>query len=118
MQFVTVETLYADILASGGMTYRPGTPAPVGGYMVSVAGAERMLPVSRFTPLALEQYITDYRSRVKVTDALYYGAWVDGDYVYLDVSVNVQGRAEAESMGRLESQLAIFDVANADVISL
>ncbi|MFD5050399.1 hypothetical protein [Streptomyces tendae] len=118
MQTVTVETLYADILATGGMTYRPGTPAPLSGYMVSVAGAERMLPMARFTPAALEQYMDDYRARMKVTASLYYGAWVDGDYVYLDVSVNVQDRAEAESMGRLEFQLAIFDVANAEVISL
>ncbi|UFQ16451.1 MULTISPECIES: hypothetical protein [Streptomyces] len=118
MQTNTLESLYADILSSGGMTYRPGTPAPVAGYMVSVAGAERMLPVARFTPTALEQYMSDYRARMKTTDALYYGAWIDGDYVYLDVSVNVQGRAEAEAMGRLESQLAIYDVTNAEVISL
>ncbi|MEV0445705.1 hypothetical protein AB0I84_17685 [Streptomyces spectabilis] len=105
------------IIEGGGLTFSPNLPTPTGGYMVSIAGSERTIPVESFGPNSLAAYVADYWPRA-VGENLYYGAWVDGDLVYLDLSVNVESREEAEAMGRLESQLAIYDVLNGDVISL
>ncbi|MES9589935.1 hypothetical protein ABWK57_13900 [Streptomyces sp. NPDC094045] len=118
MQHATVTDIHRTILFQGGITYRPDVVAPTTGYMVSLAGSERMMHVDRFSVAAYEQYLTDYRIRVRSTNALFYGAWVDGGYVYLDLSINVQSLEEAKGLGHMESQLAIFDVANETVISL
>ncbi|MFF4952822.1 hypothetical protein [Streptomyces chattanoogensis] len=105
------------IVNDGGLTFSPVLHAPAGGYMVSIAGSERSIPVDSFGPEGLAEYIADYSDRV-ISEGLFYGAWVDGGLVYLDLSMNLRDRAEAEAIGRLESQLAIYDVANGDVISL
>ncbi|MER6912207.1 hypothetical protein ABT354_11085 [Streptomyces sp. NPDC000594] len=85
--------------------------------MVSIAGSERTIPIDSFTPQALSEYMADYGGRV-TGEGLFFGAWIDDDLVYLDLSMNLGGRAEAEVAGRLESQLAIYDVMNGKVISL
>ncbi|MER7986957.1 hypothetical protein ABTY53_15385 [Streptomyces noursei] len=108
---------YRAIIDGDGLTYSPVRPAPVSGYMVSLAGSERTFPLESFSSGDFADYMSDYECRV-MGEGLFYGAWVDGELVYLDLSVNVADRAEAEAMGRLESQLAIFDVVNGDVISL
>ncbi|MEV5875779.1 hypothetical protein AB0L75_16390 [Streptomyces sp. NPDC052101] len=105
------------IIRDGGLTFSPFSPAPTCGYMVSIAGSERTIPLDDFGPGSLSAYMADYLAGV-AGRGLFFGAWVDEGLVYLDLSMNVMDRAEAESMGRLESQLAIFDVVNGDVISL
>ncbi|WP_382465697.1 hypothetical protein ACFIN9_24580 [Streptomyces noursei] len=114
---MVIEDQYRAIVDGDGLTYSPVRPTPVGGYMVSLAGSERTIPLERFTSGDFADYMSDYEFRV-MNEGHFYGAWVDAGLVYLDLSVNVADRAEAEAMGRLESQLAIFDVANGYVISL
>ncbi|UQI44608.1 hypothetical protein M1P56_09745 [Streptomyces sp. HU2014] len=117
MKTETIEARCEAIIRDGGLTFSPVRPAPVGGYMVSVAGSERMIPLSVFGPEMLAAYVADYSDRA-MGEGFFFGAWVDGGFVYLDLSVNLRDRSEAEVMGRLESQLAIYDVANGSVISL
>ncbi|MFG2228062.1 hypothetical protein [Streptomyces sp. NPDC048644] len=117
MHTMTLVEQCRAIINDGGHTFSPTLPTPVDGYMVSIAGSERTFPVESFGPEVLAEYMADYAPRV-ANQGLFYGAWVDGGLVYLDLSLNVADRAEAEAMGRLESQLAIFDVANGEVISL
>ncbi|MEV6551718.1 hypothetical protein AB0M57_23810 [Streptomyces sp. NPDC051597] len=117
MDTMTLIEQYRAIVNDGGLTFSPILPAPVSGFMVSIAGSERTIPVGSFNPETLSQYVAEYAPRV-ANQRLFYGAWVDGGLVYLDLSMNIKDRAEAEAMGRLESQLAIYDVSNAEVISL
>lgn len=42
----------------------------------------------------------------------YFGAWVDGGKVYLDVSTRFEDRDEALARGRAANQRAIYDAAN------
>ncbi|MEU2361819.1 hypothetical protein ABZ616_13985 [Streptomyces noursei] len=117
MDTMTLAEQCRAIVNDGGLTFSPTLPAPVDGFMVSIAGSERTIPVESFGPEVLAHYVADYASRV-TDQGLFFGAWVDCGLVYLDLSMNVTDRAEAEAMGRLESQLAIFDVVNGEVISL
>ncbi|MFT2017746.1 hypothetical protein ACMA1D_18180 [Streptomyces sp. 796.1] len=116
-RIVSVEQQYRSLLDGDGLTFSPTSPTPTSGFMVSLAGSERTFPVSRFTANELSEYVRDYAYRA-AEESLFYGAWIDGGLVYLDLSVNVQDRSQAIALGRLESQLAIFDVANSEVISL
>ncbi|MGW1867977.1 hypothetical protein ACWCPS_20700 [Streptomyces mauvecolor] len=117
MNTVTLAEQSRAIITDGGLTFSPFLPTPVVGYMVSIAGSERTIPLEDFGPESLAEYVGDYAASV-ADRGLFYGAWVDEGLVYLDLSMNVIDRSEAVAMGHLESQLAIFDVANGDVISL
>ncbi|MFI6682534.1 hypothetical protein [Streptomyces sp. NPDC050485] len=117
MDTMTLVEQCRAIVNDGGLTFSPILPTPVGGFMVSIAGSERTVPIESFGPEVLAEYMADYASHV-ASRGLFYGAWIDGGMVYLDLSMNVQDRAEAMALGRLESQLAIFDIANNDVVSL
>ncbi|MBT2383845.1 hypothetical protein [Streptomyces sp. ISL-11] len=111
-------TLTQEIRINGGATYAPGRSVPMAGYMVSLHGSERTIPLDAFGSAELDNYIQEYAYRVDADARLFYGAWVDGETVYLDLSMNVADRAEALLIGEFESQLAIYDVANGDVITL
>ncbi|MCM1967768.1 hypothetical protein [Streptomyces sp. G1] len=117
MKTEIIEAQCEAIVRDGGLTFSPVRPAPTGGYMVSVAGSERMIPLGSFGPENLTDYFAEYGARV-LGEGFFFGAWVDGGFVYLDLSMNLRDRSEAEVMGRLESQLAIYDIANGQVISL
>ncbi|MFD7336701.1 hypothetical protein ACFV98_11940 [Streptomyces violascens] len=114
---MTLQDQCRTIVDDGGLTFSPFELTPVVGYMVSIAGSERIIPLEDFGPENLAEYVGDYAASVADL-GLFYGAWVDEGLVYLDLSMNVIDRSEAVAMGHLESQLAIFDVANGDVISL
>ncbi|MFD7015865.1 hypothetical protein [Streptomyces sp. NPDC059928] len=117
MNTLTLAEQCHTIIREGGLTFSPFSPAPTCGYMVSIAGSERTVPLDDFGPENLAAYMGDYMAGV-AERGLFFGAWIDEGLVYLDLSMNVADRSEAEAMGRLESQLAIFDIANGEVISL
>ncbi|GHF38823.1 hypothetical protein GCM10010218_20080 [Streptomyces mashuensis] len=111
-------TLLDQIRGTGGATYAPDRPAPASGFMVSLNGSERTIPLAEFGPTELVNYMQEYAYRIDSDPRLYYGAWVDGGTVYLDISMNIADRAEALLMGEFESQKAIYDVTTGDVINL
>ena len=40
----------------------------------------------------------------------YIGLWIDDDYVYIDISINIKSYDLAVAFARLNNQLAIYDV--------
>ncbi|MEU1353911.1 hypothetical protein ABZ410_08395 [Streptomyces cinnamoneus] len=115
---IVATTLLAEVKECGGMTYAPGRPTPIAGFMVSLHGSERTFPLSAFGHAELSNYMREYANRIDADPRLYYGAWVDEGTVYLDVSMNIADRVEALLMGEFESQKAIYDVATGNVINL
>jgi hypothetical protein len=105
-----------NVLTDGGATWNPAAPAPATGYMVSLVGSEVQIPVAEFTREALDAYMAENAYRMHA--GCFYGAWVDGDTVYLDISKNVAERAEAEIIGAANDQLAIYGIAEDAVIRL
>jgi hypothetical protein len=118
LNFTETRTAAADIVANGGLTWAPGKVAPVAGYMVSLKGTERMIPLDLFCAADLAIFAMDMGARVARDERAFFGAWVDGEHVYLDVSLNLPGRAQAIVSGLMHDQLAIFDVAAGEVIDL
>lgn len=96
----------------------PGQEAPSTGYMVSDGSRERSFAPNELTPEAIQNYVNEYRDGLTYGD--YLGGWFnqeDGRY-YLDISRNVQDRAEAEAQARERGEFAIYDVASGTEIAI
>jgi hypothetical protein len=82
--------LAAQVLNGGGFTVstKPGREVPDRGYMVSIEGFEVKIR-NVFHVEQLAPYLADYCSRFEralQAPGAYFGAWLDGQTVYLDVS--------------------------------
>ena len=113
-----LSTIVNDIRTNGGATWHPFQDTPTDGYMVSVPGHEVVLGEWEFNEEILRGYEEDKLSAVYSLGNLFFGAWIDRDKVYLDLSIHVQDRHEAEIFGRLGGQLAIYEVATGQEIHL
>ena len=90
---------------------------PDSGFMVSIAGCERVYDLVDVDAAALVNYIDEFKP-VLERPGLFLGAWVNGCLVYLDVSINVENRDKALEIGRDNNQLAIYDLAANESISV
>jgi hypothetical protein len=54
----------------------------------------------------------------RLIDDIAVGVWVDGDYVYYDVSLRFEHKTKARHWGEQWGEIAIWDVANAEEIRL
>ena len=106
---------YAKLLKSnGGFSLDKDNNAPTSGYMVSLEGLEVI--VDMFSDLS-EDFINKacerYRPQAQQkSEYAYFGAWVDDNKLYLDLSMNIQDREVAIAYGHANHQKAIYDVNN------
>lgn len=110
-----------DVLAEGGGTQTvDGGAAPVSGFMVSVARAETVIPLSLFVSHGCEALRKFERRNAGLLgrDGAYLGAWVNDGNVYLDVSYHFEDEVIARAQGEAEKQLAIYDIANGREVRL
>ena len=84
------------------------------GYMVSLPDHETVLPIEDNATI-IDMIDKKLKS---IPNGAMLGGWVDGDRVYLDYSVKVADRERAIKIGKKYGQLAIYDIANCNVITL
>lgn len=102
-----------------GFTEDSAGNSPKTGYMVSLKGKEVKLDgVSRMSDLRLNEVCKVYYNQIDWKPNLYFGAWVDGDDLYLDVSTNIEDREVAIAFGRANEQRAIWSIDNMESIRL
>jgi hypothetical protein len=91
--------------------------SPKDGFIASDVGAERVFD---FAPLkgdraalrsAIKGYISDHAELLD-NKGSFFGAWVDGGKLYLDVSRRYSSRSEGVRAGFKNEQKAIYDVVN------
>lgn len=112
--------VFADTLVHNGATVNPADPyasTPRSGFAVSIPGAERKIPASTFTIGTVREYVTDHLADLSGPN-VYVGTWVDGEHVYLDVSIVVADLIDAVALGHASGQLAVFDFASFETIRL
>lgn len=106
------------LLTRGGITLDPTSMVePTSGYAVSVRGAE-----ATFASVPTHGEVSEWLRGHGIPVALiqekpsYFGAWVDKSTgkVFLDVTVVVPTRSEAEVLGRKWGQLAVFDLGTGE----
>lgn len=105
----------------GGFTYQPATDeSPTSGYALSIyKGRERVFDVAKLTLNDLWEHAQDNWDLLS-KPGNYIGGWhnpEDGK-AYLDVSMVVKDKAEAERMGRENNQLAYFDLGKGESVKL
>lgn len=112
---------YANLLRSnGGFSLDKDNNAPTSGYMVSLEGLEVI--VDNFDTLSEEDINKAcewYRPQAQLkSESTYFGAWVDDNKLYLDLSLNIQDLDVAKAFGYANNQRAIYDVDNGESIYL
>ena len=114
---MNLRNLLKEINDNGGVSYNftTGDYNPTDGYMVSLSGYE--IAFDKVEEQDIKDYIIENIGALTSENA-YFGAWVDRDLIYFDVSVKVDDLYEACYSGIVNEQLAIFDNANAVAIHL
>lgn len=99
----------------GSYSFLTGQTNPTAGYMVSMAGRERI--IKELQVKEVQVYVTENRD-VLMTEGAYLGVWASEGEWYLDVSRNITDRATAISAGNDNKQQAIWDCAKGEEIAL
>ena len=86
------------------------------GFMVSIKGQEVKTDKNNIKEIKKE--IEKKREFIQDKEGLYIGLWLDGDIIYVDVSIHIIDYLEALEVARNNDQLAIFDLKNKDSIYL
>lgn len=94
----------------GGFSYNPLIPQPLDGYMVSLPGYTKLIPLDEFS----DEDVKDYWDKLPHFEVSCYfvGGWAHNGYVYLDVSEHVNHLPEAIEKAWKRNQVAIWDLAN------
>ena len=114
---MNLRNLLKEINDNGGVSYNftTGDYNPTDGYMVSLPDYE--MTFDKVNEQDIKDYIIE-NIGVLSGDNSYFGAWVDQNLIYFDVSVKVDDLYEACYSGIVNEQLAIYDNANAVAIHL
>lgn len=116
---MNLSTLFSELSLTGGFSYNATTGSfnPSTGYMVSLAGFEEQFYFDDFENKDIKQYFVRHVKQL-CKDESFLGGWVDGNQVFLDVSINIDDLETAIYTGIMNDQAAIFDCANQRVITL
>ena len=116
---MNLSTLFSELSLTGGFSYNATTGSfnPSTGYMVSLAGFEEQFYFDDFENKDIKQYFVRHVKQL-CKDESFLGGWVDGNQVFLDVSINIDDLETAIYTGIMNDQVAIFDCANQRVITL
>lgn len=107
--------IYADIVSNGGISINLFGQYPRTGYMVSLDRRESVIRLADFGPSVIDAYIL---ANADALEGAYFGAWVEDDRVYLDVSYNVLTEELARDLGKLNHQRAVYDIERGETIYL
>lgn len=118
LELGTVKELINSLISNGGFTYSiNGQPTPCKGYAVSIQGREQVYNLSTANAGLILSYIAANSDKLK-TDQYFFGAWIDGKRLYLDVSTVILDQENALKFGRDNRQLAIYAIERGETIRL
>ena len=86
------------------------------GFMVSLEGAETQVKGDDYQ--AIKKAIEEKQAIIKDNTNLFIGLWLDNGIMFIDISINIEDRAEALEFAKRNKQLAIYDLTNNDSIYL
>ena len=88
-----------------------------GGYWVSLAGYETRVSQDAISETLLFDIVEAYRL-LALEQSCFVGIWQDAGHVYFDLSEYYASRVQAIGLGKARGQLAIWDIAKGEAISL
>lgn len=118
-----VANLYSKVLSNDGFSTNHKNESPVTGFMVSLPDYETIVPADLLTFDLFKSIYNVYVKLAENTSAwlagnVYFGAWVNDNKVYFDISQNIQDKSQAIASGKNWNQLAIFDLSTFESITL
>jgi len=116
---MNLNDLMHELATTGGFTYNitTGEYDVTDGYIVSLKGFEEQLYLDDFENKDISNFIGKHVSFF-IKEEYFVGGWVDGNTVYLDVSIKVNDLEEALLLGLTNNQKAIYDAKNKRTIDL
>ena len=107
-----------NTLANGGssLNYITGELDPKVGYFVSIQGHESTYIAEKFGSLSVGHYFE--KVAFVLRPELFIGSWVNEGNVYMDLSEQITDKRRAIELGYARNQLAIYDAARGEVITL
>ena len=100
----------------GGITFSfVDQSEPKSGFAVGVEGHEKTVPLDIFTYRSIRGYILD-KSVELFEEGYCLGIWIDGNLVYLDLSLVFEDQVEASLVARAHKQLAYYDLAKKEEV--
>ncbi len=120
MLLENLQKLYLNILNEGGSTYDTKNDMFISnGYAVSIHKEyEEVVNIDDFTTLTILKYYEKNYKVFKNDPNAYFGFWIDGNKVYLDISNVYFDFNEAVALGKENKQLAIYDLSKNEDIRL
>lgn len=111
-----IKTIIREIKENNGGTYNKDLKSinAKRGYMVSLQGYERKCKTDEETEKAIMKNIEIIRG----LDNAFLGAWIDEGITYIDISVLVENKDDAMELGKINNQLAIYNIENNESIYL
>lgn len=111
-----IKNIIEEIKENNGGTYNKEykTIDAKKGFMVSLQGYEKKCKTDEET----EKAIKENMEIIKGLDSAYLGAWIDEGITYIDISVLVENKEDAMELGKINNQLAIYDIENNESIYL
>lgn len=96
---------YLAINGGATMDHQLNFTALNGGFMVSLQNYEKKTTLKKLNNKTIKQY----QKLAKEKNA-FIGFWIDGDVLYIDLSVNILNKMQAIATGRKHKQFAIYDL--------
>lgn len=87
------------------------------GYMVSLYGLEKQVPIGEAYSKKTMQLLRQYRKLAKKYNASL-GLWIEKGTLFIDISINIIDKNKAIKVGIDNKQLAIYDIVNDQTINL
>lgn len=111
-----IKNIIEEIKKNNGGTYNKELKSISAskGFMVSLQGYEKKCK----TEQEIEKAIKENMEIIKGLDNAYLGAWIDEGITYIDISILVDNKKDALEMGKINNQLAIYDIENNESIYL
>ena len=116
-------TIINETLSNGGITYNLHLNASLAGLnyfaVAMYPDHEKIVPVEDFDINTVRDYLLDNIDLLKDRrNSL--GTWhnTDNNMIYLDISRTISNKETAIDLGKKHKQLAIFDLANLEEITL
>lgn len=110
------------LTTEGGFTVDPTPPGqghiPTSGFAVALPNHETHFPISKLNAHRIATHRAQSWASFKDIPNAHWGGWLDGDEVYLDVSIVVDSLEEAVELGRRYNQKALFNFDHFEEIRL
>ncbi|SHN24583.1 hypothetical protein [Streptomyces yunnanensis] len=115
---LTLEHIATETTVQGGFTWARGRSNPTSGYVVAKPEYGKKIFGWDGSAGVIAGFVAEHLLTVAANERMWYGTWVSGDVLYLDLVEIIEDREDAMRLGRERNELAIYDAGTQSEIPL